>query len=90
MKYTFLITLVVGVVNLLTLSGILAFFSGSDTSPPLGYDVKPVLKFDHIAIFPTAQTCGLQFHLPSKYSKPDMFRERMSYGIKNNGGFGLH
>ena len=76
--------------NLLTLSDILVFFSGSDTIPPLGYDVKPVLKFDHTAVFPTAQTCGLQFHLPTKYSKPDMFRERMSYGITNNGGFGLH
>ena len=72
------------------LSKILSFFTGAESVPALGFDVQPVLTFSPSAIYPTASTCALQLTLPTMhYNKPDTFKEKMLYALKNHGGFGL-
>ena len=73
-----------------TFSQLLSFFTGSEYPPPLGFHCTPSLRFTSDSEFPLASTCALELTLPTKhYGNPDLFREKMVYGLKNHGGFGL-
>ena len=74
----------------MSLPEILAFFTGTERVPPLGFDHPPTLRFDSNNIFPTASTCALELTLPTcYYNNPEEFVKKVSYGMKNHGGFGL-
>ena len=73
----------------LSLGDVLAFFSGSDRIPPLGFDHTPTLCFDEDTVFPKSSTCALSLILPSGYKEYNDFKEKIDYGLKNNGGFGV-
>lgn len=77
-----------------TLEKVLAFFTGADEIPPLGYDVPiqgPCLSFNHSAVYPTASTCAIELTLPTKYFQEPyhVFREVMYTAMLCHGGFGL-
>ena len=63
------------------------FFTGSDTSPPLGFEPLPTLAF-HTDSLPTASTCINQLVLPLHNCYED-FKKHMLIGLKYHGGFGL-
>lgn len=51
----------------LSMGEMLAFFTGTDTLPPLGLEVGPTLNFSAINVFPTASTCAMILTLQTKY-----------------------
>ena len=69
---------------------VLAFFTGTDTLPPLGLEVGPTLNFSAINVFPTASTCAMILTLLTKYLTYPDFKEKFIYGMTNHGGFGLY
>lgn len=74
----------------MTLGQILSFFTGTEYPPPLGFDTEPTLRFSNYSEYPTASTCALELTIPTKYyDSPRDFHEKMIYGLKNHGGFGL-
>ena len=57
---------------------------------PLGFHVAASLWFDSVTEFPHASTFALQQILPTKFfDSPERFTEKMVYGLKNHGGFGM-
>lgn len=73
-----------------SLGDVLAFFTGAEYPPPLGFDLEPVVRFTSKSIFPLASTCVPELTLPTvHFDKPDLFREKMKYALRNHGGFGL-
>ena len=73
----------------LSLGEIMVFFSGCDKVPPLGFDFDPSTTFDEGNVYPTASTCALSLVLPTRYQSYDAFKEKVTFGFKNYGGFGL-
>ncbi|XP_076148922.1 G2/M phase-specific E3 ubiquitin-protein ligase-like [Alosa pseudoharengus] len=77
----------------LKLEGILAFATGADTIPPLGFSPQPSVDFLHELPlrqgrqFPTANTCINCLRLPVLKSFED-FKESMDFALKNTQGFG--
>ena len=72
------------------LSDVLSFFTGSRYPPPIEYDTQPTLNFKSDAMYPLASTCALQLTLPTMYhSDPTAFQDKVVFGMKNHGGFGL-
>ena len=71
-----------------SLSDLLAFFSGCDRVPVLGFVPSPTLHFNQIDKYPTASTCAMELVLPSQYTCYTQFKENMIFGLLNNGGFG--
>ena len=72
-----------------TLSDVCIFFSGASQPPPLGFPVKPTLRFlDKVNLFPTSSTCSLILRLPTGHSTYAQFSDAMLLGIKGNDGFG--
>ena len=72
----------------MTLKTILAFFTGADGTPPLGYS-SAVLTFNPTNPYPTASTCAIQLTLPTKYSDYQEFKKHMDTAFTLYGGFGL-
>ena len=70
-----------------TLSKILAFFSGADNIPPAGYD-EVVLNFSSTSPYPLASTRALELTLPTKYDYID-FKRSLDIAFTMHGGFGL-
>ena len=69
---------------------ILAFFTGADAIPPLGYDKPVTLSFNSSNPYSTASTCGLELTLPTKYYVNfDEFKKKMDTAFTMHGGFGL-
>ena len=68
---------------------ILAFFTGSESIPPLGFPHVPVLNFSPQNIYPTASTCDIQLTLPDRYDDYEKFKDALTMGFRNHGGFGL-
>ena len=64
------------------------FFSGSSCIPPVGFDLTPTLLFNEENVFPKAFTCALFLMLPFMYKEYQQL-ERVTYGLKSHGGFGL-
>ena len=77
--------------NIVSLEYLLIFFSGADREPPLGFPVKPNLRFitDADQLFPTASTCSLELWLPTKYTEYAPFQDAMITALMGHGGFGV-
>ena len=73
--------------NGVSLGHLLSFFTGADYPPPMGFHVKPELRFNGSNDFPTASTCALQLTLPTKH-QASQFKQKMIYALLNHGGFG--
>ena len=74
----------------LTLEEILIFFSGCDKVPPLGFNPCPRIMFDQDSIYPKSSTCALSLILPTRYHRDyATFKDKVTFGVKNHGGFGL-
>ena len=79
----------------LTLGQVLAFCTGADVVPPLGFRVRPSIEFAHcppipgLKHFPTANTCGFVLNLPV-VNTYETFVSVMTEGIVQSPGFGLH
>ena len=72
------------------LSDVLSFFTGSRFLPPIGFDTQPALRFKSDAMYPLASTGVLQLTLPTMYhNDPTSFQDKVAFGMKNHGGFGL-
>jgi hypothetical protein len=75
----------------LTFQDVLAFFTGAERIPPLGFHNQPTLNFNDNNPFPTASTCGIVLTLPTQYhDNYRLFKEKMVFALKYHGGFGLH
>ena len=68
---------------------VLAFFSGADSIPPLGYGRPATLNFNATNPYPTASTCSIELTLPTKYANFEAFKKAMDIGLSMHGGFGL-
>lgn len=74
----------------------MAFATGSDREPPLGFSQQPTIEFIHDKpglcpsdrLLPTANTCSLILRLPV-HSSYDEFAECMEIGIMNSPCFGF-
>jgi len=73
-----------------TLGDILAFFTGADRIPPLGFEKKPTVAFlPEDDMFATSSTCDLVLRLPVKYGESlQRFKQAMIMSLKDNDGFG--
>lgn len=56
------------------LRAVLAFFSGGEEIPPMGFLYKPQLYFNPENMYPTASTCVVQLTLPTQYKEYKQFR----------------
>ena len=70
-----------------SLRTVLAFFTGADSVPPLGYK-SAVINFDHTNQYPTASTCAIQLTLPTKYQDYKQFKKELNVAFTMHGGFG--
>lgn len=70
------------------LSEVLAFFTGAESIPPLGFE-SATLTFNPYNPYPTASTCGLCLTIPTKYETYDEFKQHFLFAMCNHGGFGL-
>ncbi|KAM4528196.1 G2/M phase-specific E3 ubiquitin-protein ligase [Odontesthes bonariensis] len=74
------------------LGDILAFATGSDAVPPIGFSPQPSLEFLHPSggaeKFPVANTCISCLRLPI-YSTYSGFKSNMDFAIRNTQGFGM-
>ena len=63
----------------------LAFFTGAERIPVLGFDYPPCVRFSATTIFPTASTCALELTLPTRYfNQPELFKEKITYAMLNH------
>ena len=69
--------------TVIDLSRVLAFITGSNEIPPLGFTVKPQIKFEDDAThtLPHASTCGPTLYLPLVLQDISMFEKRMDYAV---------
>ncbi|XP_031327706.1 G2/M phase-specific E3 ubiquitin-protein ligase-like isoform X2 [Photinus pyralis] len=67
------------------LKQILAFVTGADAVPPLGFECTPTLEFlhDDRSRYPKANTCALILSLPVIHTVYEQFKIHMDYGIGN-------
>ncbi len=75
-----------------TLETVLAFFTGSEEIPPLGYGSysMPSIRFDQNQSIPKASTCAIELTLSAKYyDQPAKFKTIMDTAMLCHGGFGL-
>ena len=74
----------------LQLGDVLSFFTGADKLPPLGLPHNASIYFNSENEYPTASTCALHIVLPTKHwNDYNTFKDKMVYGLKYHGGFGL-
>ena len=64
--------------NSVKLETIVAFFTGADAVPPLGYP-SITLHFSEENIYPTASTCAIVLTLPTKHQTYDVFKQLMMF-----------
>ena len=74
----------------LQLSDILAFVSGVNSLPPLGFPTNPVILFSNDAsrLLPTASTCALSLTLSVGLVQYDVFKKNMDLAVLNAFEFG--
>lgn len=65
----------------------MVFTTGVPSEPPLGFDLKPTLKFCE-GQFPRANTCTNTLFLPTALHTPEDFLYNMCFAILNVGGYG--
>ncbi|KAB0790677.1 hypothetical protein PPYR_12030 [Photinus pyralis] len=78
--------------ELISLNEILAFATGLDSIPPLGFQISPKIIFLHdepACKFPKANTCSIELKLPVCHNNYDDFKLDMDFGIGNAVGFGF-
>ena len=75
----------------LRLEDLLAFTTGADQIPPLGFDGIAEVHFLHeeSEILPTACTCAPSISLPTVFETYDSFKAAMVEGIVSGFEFGL-
>ena len=76
--------------NEVNLASVLAFFTGTNRVPPLGFHQEPRLYFVHddIASLAIASTCDLSLALPIVHKEYGDFREKMIMCLTCNDGLG--
>jgi len=69
---------------------ILAFITGADAPPPMGFPQEPAIFFvqDPTKTSPTASTCSLSLYLPLRLTDYEVFQQKMDIAIMNTIGFG--
>ena len=73
----------------LSIGDVLAFFTGTDTLPPLGLEVGPTLNFSAINVSYSVNLCN-DPHTPNQVPHLADFKENFIYAMKNHGLFGLY
>ncbi|CAH0552505.1 unnamed protein product [Brassicogethes aeneus] len=69
-----------------SLSDVLAFATGCNTEPALGFDQQPTIEFlhDDPSLFPKSNTCALILYLPIVASDDyEMYKNNLTFGILN-------
>lgn len=69
------------------LGDILAFSTGSNVIPPIGFTPAPSIEFQN-GKYPIANTCANCLRLPI-HNRYEDFKENMDFGIQNTQGFGM-
>ena len=67
---------------------VLAFFTGSDSLPPLGLP-DATLSFNSRNAYPCASTCAIELTLPTKFREYSMFKMNMDIAFTKHCGFQL-
>ena len=67
---------------------ILAFITGVNTVPPLGFATKPKIHFTD-SILATASTCDLTLYLPCCHRSYNEFKEYFTEAIIASTGYGM-
>ena len=72
------------------LSNILAFITGADSIPPLGFPTDLVILFnkDEGRLLPTSSTCSLSLTLSIELVEYDLFKRNMDLAVLNAFEFG--
>ena len=78
------------VVVYVNLPQILAFVTGADCIPPLGFDINPAILFssDRNRLLPVASTCALTLTLSVGLAEYDAFQKNMDMAVLNAYEFG--
>lgn len=72
-----------------SLGEILAFATGTDYPPALGWETKPSIEFIYSSdLLPTANTCANILRLPTVHKEYEDFKKNMDFAIQNSPGFG--
>ena len=73
-----------------TLEMVLAFATGADHEPPVGFENVPQVQFEtrKDRFLPCASTCVPSLILPITLDDPDRFQQKMDYAIIGCHGFG--
>ena len=71
-----------------SLKSILAFFTGAEEVPPLGFCPVPTLRFNPKEMYLTSSTCAMELVLPTQNNTYEELKKMFLYGLDNNGGFG--
>ena len=66
----------------------LVFATGANHIPPMGFDKKITLSFDHATLYPIASTCSLSLYLPVRFVEYEEFKAAMIKGVVSGFGFG--
>ena len=67
----------------------MVFGTGSGGVPPLGFDPRPSIPFQHgDSLFPKTNTCAIVIQLPVSAPLYEVFKANMIFGIANSPGFG--
>ena len=74
----------------MNLPQILAFVTGADCIPPLGFDINPTILFssDRSRLLPVASTCALTLTLSVGLAEYDAFQKNMDMAVLNAYEFG--
>ena len=67
---------------------ILAFCTGADRIPPLGFCKRATILFTS-GVLATSSTCSLVMYLPYCHEEFSVFKTYMIESLLSNGGFGL-
>ena len=70
-----------------SLTDVLAFVTGAERPPILGFDTIPTIVF-HQETFPTANTCAIILRLPTTHDEYEEFKSKMDFAILNSPCFG--
>lgn len=72
----------------LKLQDILAFGTGANAVPPMGFSPEPTISFHSASLLPKANTCSNTIYLPTETISYSTFTYNMAFGIANSAGFG--
>ena len=68
---------------------VLAFCSGADRIPPLGFGKQPKIEFLRQGYkLATASTCDIVLRLPTIHGDYESFKDAIIMSLKDNDGFG--